>query len=181
MDEKISLNNQAAELAENGKYADAEKLLRQAVEKFPDDSAVCFNLALTLLKTKKEDESLIWFDRAVDNTGDNAGDIIKKGETALSCALALSGASLYENIEKYLEAAEKTETENPAYWNLRGIVEFTGRDYSSALVFFEKAVSLDSQFSDAWFNLRDTYKMLGREKESIQAGRKYSVITGKTD
>ena len=53
---------------------------------------------------------------------------------------------------------------NPHMWNLLGVTEFQSENYEEASSYFEQAVSINPYYSDALYNLRDTYSVLGNNK-----------------
>ena len=54
-------------------------------------------------------------------------------------------------------------------WNNLGVVRFRRGDYPAAREAFEKAVALDADYGEAWYNLRDTYEELGLKAERAKA------------
>ena len=53
---------------------------------------------------------------------------------------------------------------NPHLWNLLGVTEFQSENYEEASSYFEQAVSINPYYSDALYNLRDTYSVLNNKK-----------------
>jgi len=167
MYDKTILNNRGAELAASGDYEGAEKTFHQALAASPGDPLVCYNIGYTLLKKGKKPEAVRWFDNAVIFAGRarHGWD----GELALDCGLACYEAALYEEAEKFYQAAGVTGLESGEYFNRFGVLYFVTERYTDALSFFEKAVAADPDHPDAWFNLADTCDVLGFEEKALAA------------
>ncbi len=54
-----------------------------------------------------------------------------------------------------------------------GVLYFVTERIEDALTYFEKAVKCDDENIDAWFNLADTYEVLGKEAESEKARKRF--------
>ena len=53
---------------------------------------------------------------------------------------------------------------NPHLWNVLGVTAFQLEEYDEASNYFEQAVSINPYYTDALYNLRDTYSMLNNAK-----------------
>jgi len=151
------LNNQAILLASDGAYAEA---------------IACFKRAIIIEK----DNYLLWYNLGV--TYRDAGNL-SEAEKALKTALNM--APLNEDVaETYAticlmqgklklvqEICIDTLDINPLnshLWNLLGVTEFQSENYEEASSYFEQAVSINPYYTDAIYNLRDTYSTLKNSK-----------------
>jgi tetratricopeptide (TPR) repeat protein len=60
--------------------------------------------------------------------------------------------------------AEETE-----YFDWKGNKLYTGKNYTGALAYFDKAVSQDPNYIDAWIHRGDTLKAMKSWNESIES------------
>lgn len=148
------LNSQAIELASHGQYVEA---------------IACFKRALTIAR----DNALLWYNLGI--TYRDAG-MLKLSKDALLTAYRINGEDqdiietlahtcfLSGELEEALTfCAQGLELNmrNAHLWNNSGVIFFTKGDYDSACEAFEHAVTIDPNYYDAVFNLRDTYQELG--------------------
>ena len=80
--------------------------------------------------------------------------------------LALVSFSLrdYDNAFEYCYECLDLNPINARCWNNLGVFFFSRQEYNEASEAFETALSINSTYYDALFNLRDTYYELGDEK-----------------
>ena len=176
MKDKAFYNNKGAELSAMGKYEEAERNFKLALELEPCDYFVLYNIGFTLLKKGDKKKFIEWFDSALDNA-----DTRLKGTLALDCGLACFDAALYEEAEKYYDIAASLGlgVSSAEYWNRRGVLSFVTGRYEKAKECFEKAVSLEPDFADALYNLADTYDELGLSEKASKMRAKYSELSVK--
>ena len=148
------LNSQAIELASHGQYVEAIACFKRAITIARDNSLLWYNLGityrdagmmqlakdalLTAHKINEEDQDII---ETLAHTYYISGELEE--------ALTLCAKGLELNIR------------NAHLWNNSGVIFFTQGDYDSACEAFEHAVTIDPNYYDAVFNLRDTYQELG--------------------
>jgi len=174
--DKIYLNNLGAEASSSGDFEKAEKYFRQAFELSPDDPLICFNIGFTLVKKGEKEEAVKWFDKALacasaGPDADTEADMPERGKLALDCGLACFEASLYGKAEEYYLTASEAGKENSEYWNRLGVLKFVTEKISDARDCFERAVLIDPDHIDSWYNLADAYDELGL-KDKADAARK---------
>ncbi len=164
MDRKVYLNNKAAELSAEGDLDGAEKAFREALSESKDDPLVCFNLGLLLLKKGRREEALRYLDSSLEHAEEEG-----RAGLALDCGLACYESALYENAERYYNKASENGASGGEYWNRRGVLFFVTGKYGKARESFEKAVADEPGHLDAWYNLADTFEMLGMNEKALEA------------
>lgn len=147
------LNNQAVTLASRGYYDEAIACLKRAITVEKSNLLLWFNLGITYRDHgdfKKAKEAFLY-----------ARKISPQDEAVLE-ALADLCISMkdFDEALTYCDEGIDFNNFNPHFWNLAGVVNFNLSDYASASTFFEYAVSMDSNYYDALYNLRDTYAEL---------------------
>ena len=147
------LNNQAIVLAQKGEY---------------DEAIACFKRALTM----ENQNYLLWFNLGL--TYRESGDL-ENARSALEQAhginpydsqvietlavLTYSTGSLDDAME-YCAEGLKLNKSNANLWNTVGVIYYNQSDFADAAEAFENAVSINPYYSDALYNLRDTYQEL---------------------
>ncbi len=182
--DKIYLNNLGAEASSSGDYDTAEKYFRQALEISPGDPLICYNIGFALLKKGEKEEAVKWFDKALAHAPagpDTEADGPDRGKLALDCGLACFEASLYGKSEKYYLTASEAEKENGEYWNRLGVLKFVTENINEARDCFEKAVAIDRQHLDAWYNLADTYDELGLKDKAASARKQFLILENRKE
>ncbi|WP_022932042.1 tetratricopeptide repeat protein [Treponema bryantii] len=152
-----TLNNQAIILASDGAYTEA---------------IACFKRAIVIDK----ENYLLWYNLGV--TYRDAGDLCE-AENALETAFRMAPekedvAETFATIclmQKKLSKVQQICMDsldlnplNPHMWNLLGVSDFQSENYEEASSYFEQAVSINPYYTDAIYNLRDTYSVLGNKK-----------------
>ena len=170
---KIFYNNKGAELSAAGKYDEAEKNFKLALELDSADYFILYNIGFVFLKKGDKKEFKKWFDLALDNANSNS-----KGALALDCGLACFEAGLYKEAEKYFDTALSFGESSAEYWNSAGVLSFVTGKHEKAKECFEKAVSLEANHADALYNLADTYDELGLPEKALETKAKYSALPG---
>lgn len=147
------LNNQAIILASGGEYTEA---------------IACFKRAITI----ERNNYLLWYNLGITyrDCGDliNARNSIEKAHLIapenkdVTEALATLCVHL-EDFEAVLEYAQEGISLAPEYspfWNLMGVAFFNLEQYELASENFEHALFINPYYTDALYNLRDTYTEL---------------------
>ena len=164
-----NLNTQAIELASHGQYVEA---------------IACFKRALTLVR----DNSLLWYNLGI--TYRDAGMLGLATEALLAAhKLNPEDQDVLETLaHTYFLAGELEEAlrfcaqglelnmRNAHLWNNSGVIFFTQGDYDSACEAFEHAVTIDPNYYDAVFNLRDTYQELGNHSAAAECDARLKTI-----
>lgn len=149
-----SLNHQAIELASHGEYVEAIACFKRAITMSRDNVLLWYNLGITyrdagMMQLSKDALLTAYKINSEDP------DIIET--LAHICFL------LGEHQEALTFCAQGLEINmrNAHLWNNSGVIYFTEGDYESACEAFEHAVTIDPNYYDAVYNLRDTYQELG--------------------
>lgn len=76
-----------------------------------------------------------------------------------------------ENAYKSIIENEKYYINNAKYWNLRGMLCFKIQEYEAAIGCYETSISIENSYSDGYFNLIYTLKLIGEKlKSALYAG-----------
>ncbi len=149
-----NLNTQAIELAAQGNYTEAIACFKRALTMENKNYLLWYNLGITYRDAGKiqqaKDAVLTAFKLAPEDE-----DII---ETLAHICFLLSE---YDEALTFCAAGLAENPQNTHLWNNSGVIYFTKGDYSNACEAFEKAVTIDPNYYDALYNLRDTYEQLG--------------------
>ncbi len=165
-----TLNAQAINLASKGEYPEA---------------IACFEKALKIERYN----ALLWFNLGV--TYREAGDLLKAHQ-ALAKAYSLDRSDS-EIIETFalinynlgdLSTATKLcheglakNPDNCHIWNNLGVIYFDNGNYPKACKCFEKAVTINSYYYDALYNLRDTYHELKNTSGEMECERQLRIFS----
>jgi tetratricopeptide (TPR) repeat protein len=57
-----------------------------------------------------------------------------------------------------------------------GVLSFLKKEYDDALIYFLDAVKVKKDFADAWFNLADTYSVIGDDSGEKAARKKFEKL-----
>ena len=89
------------------------------------------------------------------------------GNPAIAISLNMKESSLQKAIVRGETA--QLPTEDAIIWYRRGLEQFGERQYQAALNAFDRALSLNPNFTDAWLRRGFTLWILGRNEEALQA------------
>jgi tetratricopeptide (TPR) repeat protein len=96
--------------------------------------------------------------------------------------LILSVGNAYNNLNDYDKAMEwyaKLGTENigdaVTLYNI-GAIAYNKGDYNGALTYFQKAIEIEGDFADAFFQLGMTYTALSKQGEAVAALKKFMEL-----
>lgn len=149
-----TLNTQAIELAEHGQYYEAIACLKRAISIERYNQLLWYNLGITYRDAGNLPEAKLALVRAheIDEEDD---EIIE------TLALVCFNQGCYEEAMAYCLEGLARNSQNAHLWNTLGVIYFNTNDFSLACEAFENAVTINSYYYDALFNLRDTYGELG--------------------
>ncbi len=151
-----SLNKQAIEFASNGQYSEAIACLKRAIEIEKYNHLLWFNLGVTYRDCGDFNEAK----RALEMAHQIEEDDDEVIETlALIC---MNMGNTQEALEYCHEGLSKNP-QNAHLWNSLGVINFNANNFDLACEAFEEAVTINSYYYDALFNLRDTYEELGNK------------------
>lgn len=145
-----------------GRYAEAERAYRKALEINPELPEAWNSLSLVLLRTSRISDA------------ENALRQVLKFKPSDAQAWGRLGEILNNRGDKTgaKELFEKAAAADPSFaytWLSLGTVKHDLRDFSGAVVALDKAVKLDPSNSGAWAYLGETQLRLGRAEEALKA------------
>lgn len=73
------------------------------------------------------------------------------------------------------ETAENKRANAEGFYS-QGLGNLSRDDYEKAVAFFEKAVEIDTNYAEAWYQVGYCYGMLGRHKEALEASKKAAQL-----
>jgi len=132
---------------------------------------------------------LLWYNLGI--TYRDAGELQKAKDSLLTAfKLSPENESIIETLahicfllSEYTEAlsfCEEGLSVNPInhhLWNNSGVIYFATDDYEKACEAFEKAVTIDPNYYDALYNLRDTYIQLGNDIGAKECARRLKTMS----
>jgi tetratricopeptide (TPR) repeat protein len=117
---------------------------------------------------KNEVVLLSEFDKSWSRAKYWAFSLLIPGETSSNAEVIdyIKSAAAFENAHKFSSASRTYESvlkkwprNELAYYGL-GNIKFNNNDYKTAIKMYEYAVKINSKFSEAWFNLAVSYKLI---------------------
>ena len=144
-----SLLIDAAEKAFEEQHDEAEKILLDALKKFPESYLVFYNLGVLYMDTDRPEEALSMLDKALE-LKKNDCDILT--ETALAFQRTGSSREAQDYYEKALSFAESAH-QKAVIFNNSGSICFAEGGYEKAAAYFRKALSEDNFYEEARQNL----------------------------
>ena len=152
-----TLNNQAILLASDGAYNEAIACFKRAIVIDKENYLLWFNLGVTYRDAGKLQDA--------ENSLETAWRIApEKEDVAETFATICLMQKKYSKVQNICMDSLDLNPINPHLWNLLGVTEFQCENYEEASSYFEQAVSINPYYSDALYNLRDTYSVLQNKK-----------------
>jgi tetratricopeptide (TPR) repeat protein len=157
----------------NSQYFSGDSLGRceNAVLASPGSSPLRFNLGLELASAGRIDEAIREFRYASELDLSDADALNEIGRLEISRGRLNSAAGI-------LEKALARKSDHAGALNNRGVICFLTRRYTKAAEYFRAALDANSRLADAWFNLADTYEVLGDREQENQARVRYRELCG---
>ena len=152
-----TLNNQAILLASDGAYNEAIACFKRAIVIDKNNYLLWFNLGVTY----RDSGNLTDAENALEMAFTIAPEKEDVGETYATICLMQKN---YEKVQRICMETLDFNPLNPHLWNLLGVTEFQQENYEEASTYFEQAVSINPYYTDALYNLRDTYSVLNNHK-----------------
>lgn len=164
-----TLNRQGIEYSRKKKYGKAMLAFTTALEIEPANPQIIYNMALVFIKKEDWSTAKELLEKAI---------LLNEDEADYNNDL---GLCLYKMGDREGALAEyeltlKKEPTHAVVWNNRGVIFFQDKDYLSAEECFRTSVSLNPDWEDSWFNLRDTYEMLGEREKWKEAHKRYQSL-----
>ena len=145
------LNTQAIEFAERGQFFEAIACLKRAISIEKSNHLLWYNLGITY--------------RDAGNLTDAKSALLKAhelndedDEILETLALVCFNQGNSDEALAYCLEGLSYNSQNSHLWNTIGVIYFNQSDFS-----LENAVTINSYYYDALFNLRDTYEELGNK------------------
>ncbi len=161
------LNNKAVQLSKDGKLDEAISLFKEVLENNPDDSNVNFNIALVYIKKEQFEDAIKYLKKSIE--------IFANDDNLRELGVCYIKIKEFDNARDYLIRAT-TDFGSSDSENVLGVYFFQISHFEEARRHFEHAVHLNSSNKDAWFNLSDTFKELGMERDSKMALYKFEQL-----
>ena len=148
-------NDTGVSMALKGLYNEAIASLKKGLALEPYNSLLWLNLGLSYYAAKRQIDCKFALSQSIkyNPTEPDAWD---------SLGLVLYELGELDMAEKAYESAIRLEPSNGRIWNNYGTLLFNKERYIDARKAFESAVTLEPGLGDAVFNLRDTYRELGK-------------------
>jgi len=159
------------ELSRAGRRVKAMDCFREALSLVPGDPVISYDLALEYMFREEWEAALDCLECSVEGEPENGDYWVERG-------IALFHAGDCVRAEESLEQAMACGADTSRLWNSLGVLRFVTRRYDEAETFFTRAVELDPQNPDAWFNLADTLEVLGNRKGARDARRRFEKLEG---
>ncbi|MBQ4379049.1 MAG: tetratricopeptide repeat protein [Treponema sp.] len=151
-----SLNTQAIEFAENGQFYEAIACLKRAISIERYNHLLWYNLGVTYRDAGNLTDAKAALLHAHEIEEDD-DEIIE------TLALVCFNQGCKEEAMAYCLEGLSKNSQNAHLWNTLGVIYFNTNDFHLACEAFENAVTINSYYYDALFNLRDTYEELGNK------------------
>jgi tetratricopeptide (TPR) repeat protein len=162
------LNNKAVELSKKGKLTKSIDLFNKALEENPLDTNINFNLALVYVKKEDFISAIKYLKNSIKSK--------KSPENLRELGICYIRLKKFSEARESLEESMRLDNNLSETYNVLGVLDFQEEKYLDARGAFEKAVELDPENRDAWFNLKDTYNELGMTREEKMAEFKYNEL-----
>lgn len=109
---------------------------------------------------------------SLDRVPENVVERVSNDHDVIDSSSALCRGGRYLNAFKKFDKDYKRYRKNPSYWNQVGTCFLLKRDYSSALIFYNKARDLNKKYIPALNNIGVLYQLQGKSELALQAYRK---------
>ncbi len=147
------LNNHAIMLAADGEYSEAIACFKRAIIIEQNNYLLWYNLGITYRDSGDLEAARKALEKAHQIEPEKS-DVI---ETLATICIQQEN---YVDALSFAREGLEDFSDNPALWNLTGVALFNLEEYETACESFETALCLNPYYSDALFNLRDTYTQL---------------------
>lgn len=166
----LAQTEKGIELYNHWQCAEAEKVLREALKKDPQDIRGQFYLGLSLLMQDKNSEALDLFLKTKDLRG-KAGQASPAEPDAYHLEIALARAHLgleqYPEAWKRLENAKELNDHDAEVYVYRGVYYHLQKKEKQAIKELEKAMRLDEHHAYAHYYAGQVYLRLGNAARAV--------------
>lgn len=153
LDEAIGLFNE-------GKYAEAERILRPLTEGETANPRAHYYLGLSLLEMDRLEEAESQLNRASQNN--LAPDMLKVGQARVALKKGETNRAI-----TLLNEAQATGSDNPDIYHYRGIAKASRQDYAGAAADLEKAIEIDPSRAQSHYYAGMVYGRLRRTDQMV--------------
>ncbi len=173
----LAQTNKGIELYNEWKFADAERVFREALKTNPSDTLGNYYLGLSLLMQEKFAEAVDVFVK-VKRSQDKAGKgtrppVPSEYEIQLATARARLGLKQFEEAWKNLELARVEDGNASDIYVYRGEYYVLQGKNSEAIKELDKAIKLDENNAYAYYYLGLAYYQSGQGEKALTALRKF--------
>lgn len=154
----------AQQLMREGKFAEADLILRPLIAADPKSAEPHYLLAYALLREDKPDESLREYTRAAALRAPTAGEL---RNVALDYVLLKD----LNDAERWMNRSLEMDSKDAETWYAMGRLHYTQGRYGDALTCFEKTLALNPRSVKGENNLGLAYEALNRNDDAVQAYR----------
>lgn len=157
------LQDKAAMLMRAHHHDEAEPLLNEALQLWPDFAMALSNMGVIHMTRGRTAQAMACYRKALQLQPDFA-------DAAYNLARALfRSGKLQESIQWYEKAVALYGPDSAKALNGLGNVHRTLNKPDKALEYAEKAIQLEPDYAEGWMNLGSTYRDLGRVEDAIAA------------
>lgn len=169
----LAQTDKGIKLYDQWQFADAEKVLREALKADPSDTPANYYLGLSVLMQDKHREALDIFEkvkRSLDKA-DQLGRPAVPSEYQIQLAMARANLELkrYEAAWKNLESARIEDGKAADVYVYRGQYYVQQQKNSEAIKELEKAIKLDEKNAYAYYYLGLAYYQSGQAQKAVTA------------
>ena len=165
MENTAALNSSGITLTEANRPYEAISLFQKALAVEPENPLLWLNLGIAQQKTGEYETALKSFINCIQI------------DNEMATAWGAIGLIYYEleqldKAEDYFQESLLRDRNSPKVWNNLGVLYFNLGSYEEARDCFEEAITLNPQYYDALYNIRDTC----RELEDYKAAAVFERI-----
>ncbi len=165
METAASLNDSGIALTEANRPIDAIPLFRKALIMEPGNPLLWLNLGIAQHRSGELDSAEDSLERCRALDEDNA-------EAWGALGLLHYEREQYEEAEFFYNGALERNASSSSLWNNLGVLYFTEGAYGEARDCFERAVTIDPNYWDALYNLKDACAELGDGRAASEFERR---------
>lgn len=147
---------------QQGNAARAAELIERALALNPDNPVYYGNLANALHSLGRDDEALVWLDRAVVRFPRHAETHYNRG--IVQAAMKSADAA----IASFAEATRLDPKNAAAFYNLGNAYLFK-EEFVAAAQAYEQATQLRPKYVKAWYNLGKSWREQGQDEPAVAA------------
>ncbi len=172
--ESKQLIKQAEKLARNGELQEAEKILRDLIERHPAESKAKLSLSYVMLKQRRILEAY------------DLSFAVARLEPKNSYAFAVLGATLlnagnFRDAKLSIINSLKLSNQEALAWSGLGMLDFYENRITQGLDYLREAVYLEPQEPDFIYSLAQVASRAEKYKEAADAYKKFLRISPQTD